>query len=83
MLDALIPLSQETYNFFEEFFGIKRQFMGEAFHYLENNTFMGRECPNSLVAAIDNIIYKIFYHFHNKNEDEFMVLTDNIFYHLA
>ena len=54
-----IPLSQETYNFFETFYGITPQFKNEIFYYPENNTFLGRESPNSLVAAINNIIYKI------------------------
>ncbi len=48
---SFIPISQETYNFFESFYGIKRQFKDEVFYYPENNIFIGRESPNSLARV--------------------------------
>ena len=65
---SFIPLSQQTYDFFESFYGIKREFKGEEFYYPENNIFLGRESPNSLVATINHVIYKIYYKFHSDDE---------------
>jgi hypothetical protein len=81
--DSFIPISQENYNFFESFYGIKRQFKDEVFYYPENNIFIGRESPNSLVATIDNIIYKIYYKFHADNEDDCIAFRNRIIDYLG
>lgn len=79
---SFIPFFQEQYNFFEEYLGIKRQFKGEEFYYPKNQIFLGRECSNSIIATIDNTIYKIYFHFHVKNENDFIALRESIIDHL-
>ena len=81
--DTLFPLSQKTYDFFESFYGIKRQFKCEAFHYPENNIFIGKESPNSLVATIDNRIYKIYFKFHSEDEDDCISFRNSIINYLG
>jgi hypothetical protein len=80
---SFIPISQETYNFFESFYGIKRQFKDEVFYHPENNIFIGRGSSNSLVATIDNIIYKIYYRFHSENRDDCIAFRNRILDYLG
>jgi hypothetical protein len=80
--DSYCFFSQDSYDLFESW-GIKRQFKGEEFYHLKNNIFLGRECPNAIIATIDNIIYKICFRFHTENDDDYIACRNSIMDYLG
>jgi len=58
--DDLSLFSKLSYNLFASF-GIKRKFKGEEFYHVKNNILLGETCSNACVAAINGIIYKIYF----------------------
>ena len=45
--------------------------------------FLGKETPNSLVATIDNIVYKIYYHFNSENRDACITFRNKLINHVV
>jgi len=60
----LIPFGREGYEWAG---GIGRRplFRGEEFYWAEQNWFLGRECQQAMVSAIDGRIHKISFRFHD------------------
>jgi hypothetical protein len=67
---SLIEIHESAYEFYESFFGIKRMFKHEKFYYAGNDIFLSRKSDHALIAAINGIIYKIYYRYSDETEDD-------------
>jgi hypothetical protein len=67
--EVLLEFGEESYDW-PALIGITRLFKNEKFYHPLNNKLFGRECPSSIVATIDDVIYKIYFNFHDTKLEE-------------
>ena len=66
--ESLTPFGQGGYEW-AEMFGRVPQFRGEEYYWVEDRLFLGRECKQAMLAAMNGKIYKISFRYHDSETD--------------
>lgn len=77
--DSLIPFGQEGYQW-AKMFGRVPQFRGEEYYWVIDNIFLGRECKQAMLAAIDSKVYKISFRYHDAETDSCISIRENAYF---
>lgn len=66
--ESLVPFGHEAYGW-ANMFGRKLQFRGEEYYWAMDSVFLGRECKQAMLAAINGKIYKMSFRYHDSETD--------------
>jgi hypothetical protein len=80
--NVLIPFGSGSYNWAKTF-GRQPLFKGEKYYWAEDNKFLGRDCSQAIIAAINGKIYKIAYRFHDTQENSCIEIRERAYKYIA
>lgn len=75
---SLTPYSKGGYEFAKSC-GRVPQFQGEQYYWAQDQNFLGRKCNESMVAAINDKIYKIAYRFHDEQSEPCIQIREKLY----
>ena len=78
----LIEFSAHSYQWASDF-GVQRIFKNEKYYWTRETIFLGKECTEAIVAAVDGVIYKISFRFHDSEDKSCLEFREKVFNHLA
>ena len=79
--DMLVPFSSESYSW-AKMIGKQPIFRGEKFYWMTNNEFLGRECAEAMISAINNIILKVAFRYHDVTNEECQQIRNKLNHYL-
>jgi hypothetical protein len=80
--DMLVPFSSESYSW-AKMCGKQPIFKGEKYYWMINNEFLGRKCSEAMVSAVNNIILKIAFRYHDVMDDERQQIRNRLNHYVA
>ena len=76
LYDHSVALFSDMSYAFDATQGRRRMFKGEEFYWAADQVFLGRECPQAMLATINGKIYKISYRFSDTQVTECKAIRD-------
>jgi len=64
-------------------FGLERKFSGEVFYRAANNVFLGRASTPAIVGSLDGKVYKIYFAFMHRTEEDCREFLRSVSHHLG
>ena len=77
----LIPFGHDGYKW-AKMFGRQPLFKGEKYYWVEKNNFLGRECTQAMISAINDIIYKISFRFHDTETEKCVSIRKKVYVYI-
>jgi hypothetical protein len=78
----LMKFGESSYQWASDF-GMQRIFKNEKYYWALENEFLERECKEAIVAAVNDLIYKISYRFHDSKEEACIDFRVQVFNYLT
>jgi len=80
--DLLTPFGHDGYEW-ARMFGRPPLFKKEKYYWAEKNHFLERECSQAMISAINDIIYKISFRFHDTETEKCVTIRMKVYDHIA
>jgi hypothetical protein len=80
--DLLIPFGHDSYEW-ARMYGRQPYFKGEKYYWVEKKHFLERECSEAMIAAINDIIYKISFRFHDTETELCVSIRKKLYEYIA
>ena len=79
---SLLKFSANSYQWAADF-GMHRIFRNEKYYWADDSTFLGRKCNEPIIAAVDGLICKIAFRFHDTKEEECVQYREKLYRYLT